>query len=249
SNFKKRTLKKNLEFADRITVTSSALKEQTEKFIQPTESIKVIPFGIDLDLFEVTYRDDDKDEICIGTIKSLKKIYGIDILLRATAQLISYLRTNHYEQLADKIRLTIVGKGPELAHLQDLAEKLNISRITEFVGSVPNEQVPEQLKNLDVYCAFSESESFGVAVLEASACEVPVIVSNVGGLPEVVQDEQTGFIVNTEHEDEIVEKLYQLIISTELRGKLGKNARKFVKDAYKWQHNVTQMENIYSKYE
>ncbi|SFD86286.1 Glycosyltransferase involved in cell wall bisynthesis [Lentibacillus persicus] len=237
-------IRKNLAFVDRITSTSYAMKTQTEKFVKPASSIDVIPFGIDLNLFKPG-EPKTNDSIVIGTIKRLKHVYGIDTLIKATAELIAYLRSNHFDDIAGKIRLMIVGEGPDLKELQQLAEKLQIGHITEFVGAVPNNQVPQYLNQLDVYCAFSRSESFGVAVLEASACEVPVVVSRVGGLPEVVKDEETGFMVEPDNVDDSVNKLARLVMDQEKRRLMGSKGREFVRNDYAWSRNVVQMEKVY----
>ncbi|PWA05760.1 glycosyl transferase [Pueribacillus theae] len=239
-----RIVRKNLLHADHLTSTSDALRIQTERFIAPKKQIDVIPFGIDLDLFKASRSARRRDTICIGTVKGLKPVYGIDLLLKAIAQLIARLRERD-AALADKLHIMIVGGGPQLSELQQLAKDLHISSITEFVGAVPNEQVPYYLNQLDIYCALSRSESFGVAVLEASACEVPVVVSNVGGLPEVVEDGKTGFVVSHEKPGDIVDKLLHLVIDHDLRREFGKCGRRFVRENYAWDAIVPKLESVY----
>lgn len=101
------------------------------------------------------------------------------------------------------------------------------------------------MNRMDVFCAPSLSESFGVAVIEASACETPVVVSNVGGLPEVVIDEVTGFIVEPKHVEQLAEKILILVNDQSLRKQMGAAGRKFVLENYAWEKNVDTMESIY----
>lgn len=239
-----KVLRKNLMAADFITSTSKDMKRQTERFV--SNPIEVVPFGIDIDLFQHTDVKDN-DTIVIGTVKKLEHVYGIDILIEATALLISYLREHQHEDLANRIRLRLVGKGPQREELIHLTEKWNIRTMTEFVGYVANNQVVDQLNQMDIFAVFSRSESFGVAVLEASACKLPVVVSNVGGLPEVVQDGQTGFIVPLENMETIVESLARLVINEEKRRQMGKQGRSFVRQRYMWENNVSAMEKTYEK--
>src|SRR5690625_270174 len=117
--------------------------------------------------------------------------------------------------------------------------------MTEFTGQVPNNQVIDELNQMDIFAAFSRSESFGVAVLEASACELPVVVSQVGGLPEVVQHGETGFIHSLDDMDGMVASFVQLVSDQEKRKQMGKKGRSFVKQHYKWQENVSKMQEIY----
>jgi L-malate glycosyltransferase len=240
-------LRKNLRAANHITSTSVAMKHQTELFISPKEPIDVVPFGIDLTMFKPSSEPENQTSITIGTIKSLKPIYGIDLLIEATAMLLKRLREDGLTDIADQIRLMIVGDGLERGNLEQKCKDFGIDSITTFVGAVPNEQVPTYLNQLDIYCAFSRSESFGVAVVEASACEVPVIVSNVGGLPEVVEDGKTGYVVDTKNMEAVVDKMEQLVKDRETRTQFGKQGREFVEQYYDWQENVTQMEQVYRR--
>lgn len=98
---------------------------------------------------------------------------------------------------------------------------------------------------LTVSVSVSDSESFGVAVIEASACAKPVVVSNVGGLPEVVEDGVTGIIVPPRDPEATAEAIENLILSQDLRTKMGTEGRKRVGRLFDWDKNVKQMAKIY----
>lgn len=243
----KNILVKNLESADYIASTSKAMAQQTNLFLNGKKTIEITPFGIDLTIFQSNKNNNNKNEIIIGTVKSLEKVYGIDFLINATAKLIGKLRKENNLSIVNKLKLKIIGEGSELNNLVKLSENLGIADVTEFVGSIPNNEVPQYLSEFDIYCALSRSESFGVAILEASACEVPVVVSDVGGLPEVVENGKTGYIVESENIEEITERLYELVLNKELRQLMGSNGRKFVENSYEWKQNILHMESIYRK--
>lgn len=245
SKQKEKILRKNLQAVDYLSSTSIDMKKQTEKFISH-KPIDVVPFGIELNDFQPGEKE-SRATILIGTVKKLEHVYGIDLLLKSVASLITFLRENQMENLADQIRLQIVGEGPQRLELQALADELKIGAITEFVGLIPNEDVPEYLNNMDIFVALSRSESFGVAVLEASACEVPVVVSDVGGLPEVVDEGKTGYSLAADNTDQIVKRLAELVSDAEKRFEMGKAGREFVKEFYSWDKNVCEMEAVYSK--
>lgn len=242
----KKTLQKNLVSADRITSTSHAMKEQTERFVKPVHPIKVIPFGIDTSVFKPE-DSREQENLIIGTVKKLEKVYGIDILLKAIARLIESLQHKGYTEIVNSLHIVIVGGGTELNNLRQLAGKLGIADKIDFVGTVKNDDVPHYINEMDIYCALSRSESFGVAVLEASSCGVPVVVSDVGGLPEVTQHDETGYIVNHNDLDSIADVLLSLLLDKEKRKQLGKNGRAFVKGHYNWSYNVDQMEDTYKE--
>jgi len=86
---------------------------------------------------------------------------------------------------------------------------------------------------------------FGVAVIEASACELPVVVTNVGGLPEVTLDRQTGLIVPPRDPNALTSALEDLVKDPELRKRMGKAGRDFVRSKYCWNDNADVMEQLY----
>ncbi|MEJ2618117.1 MAG: glycosyltransferase family 4 protein, partial [Ignavibacteriaceae bacterium] len=116
----------------------------------------------------------------------------------------------------------------------------------EFTGRIPSEKVAAYYNQMDVAVFLSKNESFGVAVLEASACGLPVVVSDVGGLPEVVENNITGLIVEKENHLAAAEAIEKLLLEPDLRNKMGANGRKRVEKFYNWDDCVDQMINIYS---
>lgn len=129
--------------------------------------------------------------------------------------------------------------------LEELVNELNIIDKTIFTGYITPNDVAYYHNMLDIYVAVSIKESFGVAVLEASACSKPVVVSNVGGLPEIVEDGITGFIVEKENPEVLAEALEKLILDIDLRIQMGKNGRNKVINEYNWKDSVAAMISIY----
>ncbi len=235
----------NLRSADWICSTSNVMAAQTRKLV-PVKHLQVTPFGVDTQIFSPSNNVRDQSIITIGTVKTLTPKYGVDLLIRAFAQLVE--RAKHGLDQSTKYKLLIVGDGPQRQELTDLVQSLEISELTEFIGSVPHSDVPKYLNQLDIYVAASrfDSESFGVAVLEASACGLPVIVSDAGGLPEVVKDNKTGIIVPRNNLPLLVEAIYSLATDHQLRIDLGQRGREHVRELYEWKNNVKLMEQTYA---
>ena len=236
----KYVLKYNLGKADYILSTSIAMAEEIRLYTD--KKIEVTPFGIDLEKFkefevESLFADID---IVIGTIKSLEDVYGVEYLIRTFKLLV-----DKYPHLP--LKLLIVGSGSLESELKNLVQALRLSTQTIFTGEVLAKDVPKYLNMLSIYVALSKRESFGVAVLEASACSKPVIVSNVGGLPEIVEDAVTGFIVAAKNPKETLIAIEKLLVDIVLRKKMGEAGRKRVKSLYNWDNNVQQMIEIYMK--
>ncbi len=233
-------IKFNLKKADKILSTSNIMAIETQKYTN--KEIQVTPFGVDLNIFKPIKVESifGQKKIVIGTIKALEKKYGIDYLIRAF-QIVS----SRHPRLP--LRLLIVGNGSQEEDLKKLVSKLDIKNKVIFAGRIKYTEVPKYHNMLSIFLSISISncESFGVAVIEASACEKAVVVSNVGGLPEVVEDLKTGFVVPQKDPEKTAEMIEKLIMDQELRSKMGKAGRARVKKRYNWQESVESMISIY----
>lgn len=248
SFFHRNLVKNNLLKADAIASTSRCMAEQTRSIAPERSDISITPFGVDTQYYvKFAKRKHSNDQIItIGTVKKLSKKYGVDTLLKAFALLLQNLEKEK-KSLAQKIRLRLVGDGPQMQRLKELATELNIAHLTSFVGRVPHESVPIELSKLDIYVALSRLESFGVAIIEASAASRPVVVSDAGGLPEVVIHNQTGLIVPRENAQAAANALHQLVVNPELRNRMGVAGREYVSENYDWSYCVNKMLNFYQQ--
>lgn len=225
--------------ADFLCSTSSVMAEEMRIYLEDKKGIEVIPFGVDVELFSPPQNEEPMTpgKVVFGVAKYLQPVYGLDLLLKAFALI--------EEKEPGRALLRIAGAGPELWKLQTLAGKLKISDKVEWVGAIPNSEVAEFYRNLDVVVVPSRKESFGVTAVEGSACERPIIASRVGGLPEVVIDQVTGLMVDPESVDSLACAMEYLIDHPEERRRMGKAGRDFILEHYDWQNNVTQMEQVY----
>lgn len=239
-------LRKNLLAADMVCSTSHAMAVQTKKVCSQLNEIPVTPFGVDTNIFKPMPQYRDHRYITIGTVKTLANNYGIDTLLHAFA-FAKYQIEKRDIDISSRLRLMIVGGGPQEYELKELAKKLKIYDRCIWTGQVQHKDVPLYLNQLDIYIALSRSESFGVAIIEASACKIPVIVSNVGGLPEVVKNGVTGIIVKKDAPQEAGESIIDLIFDIEKRHSLGEEGRHWVLNSYEWRKCATTMEKNYKK--
>jgi glycosyltransferase involved in cell wall biosynthesis len=116
-----------------------------------------------------------------------------------------------------------------------------------FTGKVPHNKIPMYFNQMDIVVIPSvlDSESFGVAAVEASACEKPVVVSNVGGLVEVIQDGVNGLVAEPKNALDLAEKIEVLIENVDLRKKLGKEGRKIALEKYDWNKCLENQINAY----
>jgi N-acetyl-alpha-D-glucosaminyl L-malate synthase BshA len=174
--------------SDGVTAVSENLKEDTLKHFKITRDIRVIPNFIDLTRFSLKPREHFKKAIAPGDERILIHTSNFRKVKRI-ADVINIFEMVHR---AMPSKLLMVGDGPERVNAEQLCRDLNICQDVRFLGK--QEAVEEILSVSDLFLMPSESESFGLAALEAMACKVPVITTNVGGLPELNINGVTGFM-------------------------------------------------------
>lgn len=248
SKFNYNVFRKNILYANNIASTSNIMAEKLKSIVPNLDkSIYITPFGVDIDKFKKCEKKDKSGYIYIGNVKSLKKIYGIKYGILAFKDLKEkVLKTGNIE-LASKLKMKIYGDGEEEENLQRLILDNNLEDDIFLMGRIPNDEVPSALNDIDIFCVTSLNESFGVAIIEAMACEIPVVATDVDGFCEVIEDKITGFIVKKCNINEISDVLFKLINDEELRIRIGKNGRKRVEEFYAFDKNVEYMSKVYDE--
>ena len=231
-------IKSNLASADHVCSTSHFMADQASSFYRGP--ITITPFGVDCSKF-APQRDRvfDQDELVIGTVRSLEETYGVEYLIRGFAILASKYQNSR------QLRLVIAGSGALRQKLRKLAIDCGIGGMTEFLGPVPHKDIPAVLNRFSIFAAPSVFETFGVAVLEASACALPVVVSDAEGLREVVRDGKTALIAPRRDAAATAEAISRLIENPQLRRELGDDGRQFVLANYEWSQTANRMERVY----
>lgn len=232
----KSILKYNFRQADRLCATSHVIREYIAK-ISP-KAVSVIPFGIDTERFKPAKQESPfgKDHFVIGCIKSLESIYKIDVLMRAFYELL---------KVHSNVRLLIIGEGSQEQKLKHLATELELGKRIMFTGRVPYHEIPYHYNMLDALVNISEYESFGVSVAEAMACAVPVVVSNVGGLAEIVERDELGIRVPVNDIEATAGALRLLVEEPDTRRRIAEAGRKHVLQKYNWSNNLDDMIALY----
>jgi N-acetyl-alpha-D-glucosaminyl L-malate synthase BshA len=174
--------------SDGVTAVSEDLRKETYNSFKITNEIEVIPNFIDLEKFKKQKKDHFKKAICpndealIVHTSNFRKVKRVGDVVRIFA--------NIHREVPSK--LLMIGDGPERAKVETLCRQMGICDDIRFLGKL--EAVEEVLSVADLFLMPSEKESFGLAALEAMACEVPVISSDTGGLPELNIQGVTGFM-------------------------------------------------------
>ena len=248
SKLKAKIFRKNLLYASYVASTSNIMAEEIKKQVPDlNKEIYITPFGVDVEKFNQIGIHKSKDEFIIGNVKTLEnEIYGIDYGILAVKKLKENLIKRGHENISKKIKFYIYGDGKDKENLQKLIITNNLEESVFLKGRIPNTEVPRALNEFDIFCITSNKESFGVSVIEAMACKLPVVATNADGFKEVMEDGKTGIIVQRKNVDEIANALEELIYNKEERIQMGEQGRKKVLQEYNWADNVNKMEEIYN---
>ncbi|NOY89396.1 MAG: glycosyltransferase family 4 protein [FCB group bacterium] len=232
-------IRKILKKSTYISATSKMLKKATIKILPSAKNkIEVIPFGVKLPSSLVKLPPSNKIKICY--IKALRKKYGPDILLRAMAKVVREF---------PNIELNIAGEGELREKLETMIINLNLEKKVNLLGFIRNEEIYSFIKqhHFMVMPSIMESESFGVAALEAQASGRAVIASNVGGIPEVLVDGKTGILLPKGDVDRLAQAILKLANDYDLMQKMGNAGYEFVKENYSWDKSLDMMTTLYEK--
>jgi L-malate glycosyltransferase len=241
SAFHKTLVRGNLKSSTSVASTSHCMARKAQA-IYPHRHVFITPFGVDVQAFQPQSRPPVLSKrVVIGTVKSLSPVYGIDVLIRAFAW-----ARDQMNEPAD-LHLEIFGEGPQRPELEALVETLHLTNQVRFGGAIAHEQVPAVLNQFDIFVALSRFESFGVAVLEAAACRLPVLVSSAEGLAEVTRDGVNGYVVPRDDVQAAGVALLTLIRDPELRARFGEAGRRHVVDQYSWERSLDAMLDAYAQ--
>ncbi len=204
--------------SDGVTAVSEHLRSDTYEYFDIENDIRVIPNFIDLTRFSLKPKDHFKKAIApfgekiIVHTSNFRKVKRTEDVIRIFAQLIKRIPA----------KLLMVGDGGERSRCEQLSRDLGVSDDIRFLGK--QDAIEEILSVSDLFLMPSESESFGLAALEAMACKVPVISSNAGGLPELNVEGETGFLRDVGDVDGMAEKAIYILEDEERLQQFKNNA-------------------------
>jgi glycosyltransferase involved in cell wall biosynthesis len=224
--------------ADAITATGLHLAVETTRYAPEDKPVTVVPYGVDLQRFTPAEHS-PREMTVLGATARLSPEKGLSYLIDAFARL--------RERYGDDLRLRIAGEGPERVALEQQIARLGLKDVIELSGWIDHAGVPAFLRGLDVFVMPSTWEGFGVAAIEASAMGLPVVASNIHGIPDAILDGKTGLLVPPKDPAALAAALAELIDDPATRRALGAAGRDFVAANYAWQDNITQMARLYEQ--
>ncbi len=207
--------------SDGVTAVSEYLKEETYNRFDIRKDIRVIPNFIDIERFKQTKKGHFKKAISPEGGKVLVHVSNFREVKRVP-EVVSVF--HKVLQNGIEAKLLMVGDGPDRQKAESRCRELGICDQVRFLGK--QEQVEEVLSVADLFLIPSGSETFGLAALEAMSCSVPVISSNIGGLPEVNIHGETGYLCDLDDIDCMADYAVKILKDDKLHARMAKNARK-----------------------
>lgn len=203
--------------ADRVLADSEAVRSMLVNSIGvPEQKISTLPIaGVDTDRYQSIDIESFKGNTTISTVGRITVEKGHDDLIRCA------------RKSGSKFQFYIAGSGRKRAQLE-----ANAPDNVTFCGEIPNERIPEFLNKSDIYFQPSKQEGLCMAVIEAMACELPVVASSVGGITESVVPEETGYLCDSGEIECFSRRLEQLEENPALRERMGTAGRKRVVSRY-----------------
>lgn len=241
----KKIVRYAIKRADMITCDCETVKQKIVQLTRyPEEKIIVFPWGINLSLF---YPDEGKreqmrdklgckDKKVIIMNRSFKPVYGIEYFLRALPRV--------FQEIPEAYVL-LLGSGELEPQLRLLTKQMGIEGKVQFLGEVDNEEMPYYLNASDLYVSSSLSDGTSLSLLEAMACALPVVVTDVPAILEWVKQGKNGIVVSRRSVDELAEAIIHLLKNEDAAKEMGRRNREIAQEKADWEKNFAKLEEIY----
>ena len=233
----------SINHSDGVTAVSDYLRRETERLFSIDKPIQVIPNFIDTERFHRMETGPIRQAFCRNCPQESKIIVHVSNFrpVKRTTDVVHVL--HRLIEAGLPVTLLLVGDGPDRMKAQQLARDLGVSGRVHFLGK--QEPVEEILSIADVFLIPSGSETFGLAALEAMACHVPVVSSDIGGLPELNLDGETGYLCPLGDIDVLTDRTRRLIQDDALHGRMAAAAHRRAVELFDQERIVPTYESYY----
>lgn len=223
-----------LESFDQVIATGATTASIRE---HSNAEVQTINPGVDTDLFSPDQVDKhDSKAFTLLTVGRLVPVKNHPLLLES----FSRIAERHPEA-----KLLIAGDGPLRDRLESVVEKRNIGEKVTFLGHVSHQQLPRLYNRADIFILTSLRESFGMTLIEAMSCGLPVVAPRIGVILEIVDHNENGLLYAADSERELTSAIERMMSDAKLRDNCARKARSTVIDAYDWQRSSDHLYQIY----
>lgn len=220
-----------------IAVGNETIRVGVERGIAENKFV-FIPNGVDTEKLIGNHSRKDLEEI-IGENLDGKKILLTSGRL-AKRKGVAWFIENVMPKLPDNIIYVVAGSGPDKENILSSISKVNISKRVKMLGYVPDSDRNILMNTCDIFIqpnikVEGDMEGFGISVIEAASCKLPVIASKLEGLQDAIKEGQNGFLIEPHNADAYASKIKELLLDDEFRKNFGEKTRQFVVDNYRWE--------------
>ena len=232
----------SINASDGVTAVSNFLRQETYDAFDIEVPIKVIPNFIDTEHFRRLEKEHFRSAICepgqkvVVHVSNFRRVKNVSHVVEVFHQIL---------QEGISAKLLLVGDGPDRSNVEQLTRDLGIQGAVRFLGK--QDPVQEILSIADMFLLTSGSESFGLAPLEAMACGVPVVCSDVGGLPELVEGSEAGFLCPLGDIQAFAKACIKILTDDSLHAEMAQHAREYAVRHYDTHAIVAQYEDYYEE--
>jgi glycosyltransferase involved in cell wall biosynthesis len=216
-----------------LAVVSESTRQELVQLGFPAQSLSIVPNCVDHSVYRPS-EEPKKGPLIIGHLGRLKKYKGVDHLLKAF-QIV--------RQEMPEVRLKIIGEGDYRPELEREARQLALAESVEFTGFLGKDQTVRALHQVSLSVNCSAKEGWGLTVIEANACGVPVIASDVPGLRDSVLDEKTGFLYEYGNIEQLAQKILLVLRDDHLRERLRAEAIEWAR-TFDWKDSARKMVDV-----
>lgn len=234
-----------LKRADLITCDAEHIQEPLKQLGADPRKINLILFGVDIQKFKPGQKNGRlRKELgilnspAIISLRHLEPLYDIETLIASIPLVLEEI---------PEAKFVLLGKGSQEVKLKELSKSLGVPDSVRFVGQVPPDEVPQYLTSVDICVSTALSDAGPGGIIEAMACELPVIITDFGDNRKWVEDGVNGFIIPLRSPQVLASRIVHLMRNRDLRQKFGKINRQIIVEKNNWEKEMGKMEKLYEE--
>jgi glycosyltransferase involved in cell wall biosynthesis len=245
SIMKRRLVKYALKRADLITCDGRNLEVAIGELGGKAERTHIVYHGVDTKKFTPASNGNNileerfgGSQLWVINIRGFKPIYDMETFIRAMPLVLKQIHS---------VKFIIAGEGERKDYFIKLSKRMNVFDSIEFVGLIPHDELPQYLASSDVYVSTSLSDSMALSTMEAMACGLAPVITDIGDNRRWIKDGENGFIVPIKDPEVLAERIIYLLKNPDIRKKFGERNRKIIEERNNCHKEMAKMDNIYKE--